>query len=168
MPDIQSELPDEQPYLLLPPERYKHVLALSKAGQLDDRVAKCPDQNFYRNWKVICGKAGVDDACFQDVRATCITEWFEQGIMPHEVQRLAGHSSIDTTMKYYVGIRETMLARARQASSDALGEDFGTHLARTPNFEHFERSDVTVEKTQLVDNKKLMEIGVTGLEPATS
>ena len=47
--------------------------------------------------------------------------------MPYEVQRLAGHSGIETTMNYYVGIRESMIDRAWQASSAALGTGFGTH-----------------------------------------
>lgn len=98
-------------------------MQLKASGKLIDRVAKCPDSNFRRNWKVICKHAGIDDVTFHDLRATCITEWFEQGMMPHEIQRLAGHSSIETTMKYYVGIRETMIGRARQASSTALNGD---------------------------------------------
>ena len=97
-------------------------MKLQAAGKLIDRVCKCPDGNIRRNWQLMCEKAGVDDVTFHDLRATCITEWFEQGLMPHEVQRLAGHSSIETTMKYYVGYRESMIDRARTASSTALGE----------------------------------------------
>ena len=71
----------------------------------------------------------VFDATFHDLRATCITEWFEQGMMPHEVQRLAGHSSIETTMKYYVGYRQGLIDRARDASTAALNPDL---VARPP------------------------------------
>ena len=98
------------------------MLKLKAKGLLIDRVRKCPDGNFRRNWEVICGKAGILDVTFHDLRATCITEWFENGMMPHEVQRLAGHSSIETTMNYYVGIREAMIDRAREASSVALDD----------------------------------------------
>jgi integrase len=117
---LQEKMPDGHPYFFLTPERYQHLMQLKEAGSLIDRVAKCPDNNFRRNWGVICGHAGVENATFHDLRATCVTEWFEQGLMPHEIQRLAGHSSIETTMKYYVGFRETMIDRARQASSAAL------------------------------------------------
>lgn len=103
--DIITRLPEGQPYLFLSPERYDYLLTLKKSGRLIDRVAKCPEANFRRGWKLICKKAAVEGVTFHDLRATCITEWFEQGMMPHEVQRLAGHSSIDTTMNYYVGIR---------------------------------------------------------------
>ena len=114
---IQLELPEKQPYFFLPPDRYEYMMKLKATGKLIDRVAKCTDGNFHRNWLHICTKAGVEDVTFHDLRATCITEWFEQGMMPHEVQRLAGHASIETTMNYYVGIRESMINRAREASS---------------------------------------------------
>ena len=74
-------------------------------------------------------RVGIEDLAFHDLCATCITEWFEQGMMPHEVMYLAGHSSIDTTLKYYVGIRRSMLEWACAASQRALGKDFGSHLA---------------------------------------
>jgi len=77
----------------------------------------------------ICKRVGIEDLAFHDLCATCITEWFEQGMMPHEVMYLAGHSGIDTMMNYYVGIRQSIIERARAASQRALGKDFGSHLA---------------------------------------
>ena len=130
--ELQVALPDGQPYLLLPPDRYRHLMELKAQGKLIDRVAKCPDGNPRRNWLVICSRAGVEGATFQDLRATCITEWFEQGLMPHEVQKLAGHSSIETTMKYYVGYRQGLIDRARDASQAALMPKTVTHLLRAP------------------------------------
>ena len=44
--------------------------------------------------------------------------------MPHEIKELAGHTDINTTMNYYVGISESLVNRARDASSTALEEDF--------------------------------------------
>ena len=129
---------------------------------------KCPDGNFRRNWKMICKIAGILNGTFHDLRATCITEWFENGMMPHEVQRLAGHASIETTMRYYVGIRESMINRAREASSAALGTDFGTHLTRTPQNGHVGTKKAVSITPQVIDTAKLNKIGATGLEPATS
>lgn len=125
---LQEKMPEKQPYFFLTPERYQYLLHRNATGDLIDRVAKCPDNNFRRNWLHLCKKAGIDDLTFHDLRATCITEWFEQGMMPHEVQRLAGHSSIETTMKYYVGIRDEMIDRARKASSAALGDNSVANL----------------------------------------
>ena len=86
-------------------------------------MCQCPDVNFGRNSKLILKKAGIEDAAFRALRSTCITEWFEKGLLPHEVQKLAGHADIRTTMHYYVGIRESLIDRARGASSAALSED---------------------------------------------
>ena len=75
--DIHAELPEGQPYLLLSPERYQHLLKLKAKGLLIDRVRKCPDGNCRRNWQMICKRAGISDGTFHDLRATCITEWLE-------------------------------------------------------------------------------------------
>ena len=165
---IQLELPEKQPYFFLPPDRYEYMMKLKTTGRLIDRVAKCPDNNFRRNWMLICKKAGVEGVTFHDLRSTCITEWFEQGMMPHEAQRLAGHQSIETTMRYYVGIRESMIDRAREASSAALGTDFGTHLARTPQNTHSSNEKELASAMQTLISAGVMKIGATGLEPATS
>ncbi|MBN1817940.1 MAG: tyrosine-type recombinase/integrase [Sedimentisphaerales bacterium] len=165
---IQADLPDDQPYLLLTPERYQRVMYLKKTGRLIDRVAKCPDNNFRRNWLVLCKKAGVEKATFHDLRATCITEWLEQGVMPHEVQRLAGHSSVETTMRYYVGIRDTMIDKARQASLSALGQEFVTVLSHQPKNDKNGDENPVLSALQTLVNAGVIKIGATGLEPATS
>jgi len=121
--DIQTELPEGQPYLLLSPQRYRHLMILKARSELTYEMCQCPDVNFGRTWKLILKKAGIEDAAFRALRSTCITEWFEKGLLPHEVQKLAGHADIRTTMNYYVGIRESLIDRARGASSAALSED---------------------------------------------
>ena len=128
--DIQTELPGGQPYLLLPPRRYQYLLRLKAKGELRYEACKCPDGNFGRSWKLIFKRAGIEDGTFHDLRSTCITEWLEKGLMPHEVKELAGHADIKTTMNYYVGIRESLIDKARDASSWALGEDFSAHFVR--------------------------------------
>ena len=53
---------------------------------------------------------------------------------------MAGHTDINTTMNYYVGIRESLIDRARDASSAALGEDYSALSVRaTQNDENGER-----------------------------
>jgi integrase len=166
--DIQTGLPEGQPYLLLTPQRYRYLIKLSNAGKLLDRISKCPASNFRRYWKCICMKAGIEDITFQDLRATCITEWLEKGMMPHEVQRLAGHSSIDTTMNYYVGIRESMIDRAREASSVKSDGNFVARLLRAPqNTQKVEGKELVAAMQTLIE-AGVIKIGATGLEPATS
>jgi len=128
--DIQTELPEGQPYLLLPPPRYQYLMSLRARGELKYETCKCPDGNFGRSWRTIFKKAGIEDGTFHDLRSTCITEWLEKGLMPHEVKELAGHADINTTMNYYVGIRDSLIDRARGASSAALDEDLSAHSVR--------------------------------------
>ncbi|MBW8015076.1 MAG: tyrosine-type recombinase/integrase [Planctomycetes bacterium] len=66
--------------------------------------------------------AKVEHGTFHDLRRTCITEWLENGLQPHEVKELAGHSDIQTTMNYYTATRKNLLDKARRASSNALGD----------------------------------------------
>jgi len=166
--DIITGLPEGQPYLFLSAERYEHLLMLKKSGRLIDRVAKCPEANFRRGWKLICKRAAVECVTFHDLRATCITEWLEQGMMPHEVQRLAGHSSIDTTMNYYVGIRESMIDRAREASSAALDDQNWCRLVQGSKNTQNSREKDLASAMQTLITAGVIKIGVTGLEPATS
>jgi integrase len=128
--DIQTELPDGQPYLLLPSQRYRYLMRLKARGGLRYEVHKCPDGNFGRSWQTIFKKAGIEDGTFHDLRSTCITEWLEKGLMPHEVKELAGHADINTTMNHYVGIRESLIDKARDASTAALGADSSAHFVR--------------------------------------
>ncbi len=117
---IIARLPVGQPYLTLTPHRYGAIQALRKSNKLSDRVRKTPDENF-RPFERIKQRSGVRDATFHDLRRTCITEWLENGLQPHEVMQLAGHSSVDTTMRYYTATRQSLLERARTASHDAIG-----------------------------------------------
>ena len=48
--DIQAELPEGQPYLLLPPRRYQYLMSLKAKGKLKYELCKCPDDNFSRRW----------------------------------------------------------------------------------------------------------------------
>jgi len=128
--NIQTELPEGQPYLLLPSRRYQYLMSLKARGELKYEACKCPDGNFGRSWRTIFKKADIEGGTFHDLRSTCITEWLEKGLMPHEVKELAGHADINTTMNYYVGIRESLIERARGASSAALGKNFSAHFVR--------------------------------------
>ena len=53
--------------------------------------------------------------------------WFDQGLLPYEVQKLAGHARIDTTMRYYVAVKDTIVDCARAASSAAMAGNSVAH-----------------------------------------
>ena len=71
-------------------------------------------------------------------------------------------------MKYYVGIRETMIDRAREASSSALKPETVAKLLQVPQNAPKGKKEATPTTTQSVDIANLTKIGATGLEPATS
>lgn len=138
---ILDGLPEGQPYLMLSSARYRRLIQLKNAGCMSDRLRICPDENFTKPFNRILRFAGIKSGTFHDLRRTCITEWLENGLKPHEVMVLAGHSNIDTTMRYYVTTRRDLIDKARRASQNQA--NFGTFQSQT-------------------------EIGVTGFGPATS
>ena len=88
--------------------------------------------------------------------------------MPHEVRQLAGHASLETTMKYYVGIRQSMIDRAREASSTAMGQNFVAQLLHGPKNDNFSTKKWRPRQHKPLKPQQLQEVGATGLEPATS
>ncbi len=113
---ILDGLPTGQPYLMLTAKRYWWLQQLRANGEMKERCRNTPDENF-RPFKRILQRAKIGDGCFHDLRRTAITSWFlpESGLSPKEVQRLAGHSDIETTLKYYAACRTDIVDRARQA-----------------------------------------------------
>ncbi|MCP4251019.1 MAG: site-specific integrase [bacterium] len=57
-----------------------------------------------------------------DLRRSCISHWARKLAAP-VVQKLAGHSSIQTTLRYYVDVSEADLLQAREVCTNALLTD---------------------------------------------
>ena len=151
--DIHAELPVGHPYLLLTPARYQHLMALKGSGRPSDRLCKCPDANFRRICASTCKRASVSDADFHDLRRTCINEWMESGMHPHDVRRLEGHEDLNITMEYYVGMGESVIARARQASSKYVSDVSAANLLQTPEKGRSGHGRVTIPLSQPSSNK---------------
>ncbi len=122
----QAEQPEGYPYVFVSPERYRHIQKRRKAGKWTLEHGKCPVNNFYQQFKIIRGRAGVKTGNFHDLRKTCISRWLNSGLEPHEVTEMAGHSCFETTWKFYVSIRKNVLNKAREISN------FCARLARAP------------------------------------
>ena len=118
---VMVDIPEKQPYLMISNNRYQRIQDLRTKGILSARIRECPDENFSKPWDRIRRRANILDGTFHDLRRTCITEWLENGLQPHEVRELAGHSSIETTMRYYVATRACLLDKARAASQKVIG-----------------------------------------------
>ena len=128
----QAEQPEGYPYVFVPSDRYDRIQQSRQAGEWTVRQGKCPVGNFRRQWLINLARAGIGQGTFHDLRRTCITNWFAYGLKEYDVMIMAGHASFETTRKFYMAIRNDLIDRARQASSEAMKNYSGTHLARIP------------------------------------
>ena len=83
-----------------------------------------PWPNLRRQWSAIRGRAcSVRPACagatLHDLRRACITNWSAKAC-PATVMQMAGHSSYETTRRYYAAVTEEQVSACRDASSEAL------------------------------------------------
>jgi integrase len=130
--DHQAEQPNGYPYVFIPPVRYERIELQREQGTWTSRDGLYPLNNFSRDFKRILQRAGIQAGEFHDLRRTCLSNWLRNGMREYEVMALAGHSSFETTHKFYVAIPQDLLDRAREASSQTLDPDFVAHLLRTP------------------------------------
>jgi len=56
---------------------------------------------------------------FHDLRRSCITNWARH-LPAHVVQKLAGHSDLKTTQRYYLSVQVDDLEKAREVQSEIL------------------------------------------------
>ena len=62
-----------------------------------------------RMWLKICKAAGVTGLTLHDLRRTFVTRLIRSGVSLPTVQKLAGHSSINTTLRFYNAVDDTDL-----------------------------------------------------------
>ena len=77
----------------------------------------------------------------------------ESGVRPYQVRRLAGHVDLNTTMEYYVGIRESVIARARQASRKNVSDVSVANLLQIPEKGRSGQGRVTIPLSQTPGDK---------------
>jgi integrase len=128
----QACQPECHSYVFVPPQRYEHIQKVRKAGNWTVEKGRCPLNNFHLQFKAIRAIAAIDNGTFHDLRRTCLSNWLAQGLNEFEVMTLAGHSTFETTHRFYLAIGEDVINRARVASTKAIGDDFVAHLLRTP------------------------------------
>ncbi|HIJ67451.1 MAG TPA: site-specific integrase, partial [Planctomycetes bacterium] len=114
---ILPGLPAGQPYVMLAERRYWSLQ--KRIGSLSERVCLCPDENFSKPFKQILRAAKISDGCFHDLRRTAITNW-ARCLPLRDVMSLAGHSSIETTQKYYLALGPDYLQEASRASANLI------------------------------------------------
>jgi integrase/recombinase XerD len=78
-----------------------------------------------RDFNFILEKCGIEKnrRNFHAFRKTAATRWAAQGIPLQEVQKLLGHTHIETTNNYYVGVNmDTLRQKLELSSSENLSE----------------------------------------------
>ena len=112
--DLQGEAQLGSPYIFVSMQRLKHLLESKERNTLK------PDadlvNNVLRKLKTRCRHAGIKEFSIHDLRRSCITNWAKR-LPIQTVQYLAGHSSIETTRKYYLSVQQDDLDLARQLQS---------------------------------------------------
>ena len=130
---FQAEQPSGYPYVFVPPVRYGHIQEVRLQGQWSVSMGRCPLNNFTDRFNMITRRAGIDGR-FHDLRCTCITNWFANGLNELEVMKMAGHSSFETTRKFYLAIQTDLLDKAKAATEKAMKNISVTHLLH-PEFQ---------------------------------
>lgn len=120
--DFQMKHLDGYPYLFIPIKRYDYIQNLRQQGKPAPTDRNKLITNFSRTFGQILKKAGVRHREFHDLRSTAITNWLYNGLKEHEVMRLAGHSSFETTHRFYLAIQPDLYKRTRQANTASIGE----------------------------------------------
>lgn len=116
---LQEKCQSGYPYVFIPQSRYEFIQTERRAkGEWtysDSRLGVI--NNFYKHWGSIFKRAGIKKkGKFHDCRSTALSNWFAPGLSEYEVMRLAGHSSFETTHKFYLAIKNDYIDKARQAN----------------------------------------------------
>ncbi len=107
-------------FVLLSSARVAWIHAKREAGTWSEGRSVLHSVN--ENFKRVAHRAGVVKVTVHDLRRSCITHWARKIAAPI-VQALAGHSDINTTLRYYVSIREPDMAEAREVTTQVLQVD---------------------------------------------
>lgn len=125
---LRARTGSDHPYALISADRLQVIRAAKDSGKWREAQAVLNDvaRGFRRIVKV-AGKTvaslidaeGKPTVSLHDLRRTCLTTWSRR-VSIQDVMRLAGHSSVTTTQKYYLATTEDQFRLAREAASAAL------------------------------------------------
>lgn len=120
-----NEATDDTPYVVLNEQQYKTLLAKWKRFIQQKRAWKSKDfkNNTLTTFKRHAAKAGIvttKSLSIQVLRKNCITNWANRIQNPEAVRKLAGHSDIATTMKYYSMLTDDIKAKAADVIDELL------------------------------------------------
>lgn len=114
----------DNPYVFVSAKRHAMFMAAAAAGTW--REGKPLINNIRHNFRELCVAANVPLDTFHSLRKSCCTNLLEGGVAPHAVRKIMGHSSLETTIKYYSKVRRDQITVAREVSeSYATGQPTG-------------------------------------------
>jgi len=162
--EYQAEQPAGNPYVFIPPDRYDRIQLLRRQDKWNSRKCLCPMTNFRRQFKLILKKAGIKSGTFHDLRRTCLSKWFAHGLKEFDVMTMAGHSSFETTRRFYLAICNDLIDKARQASNRSLSDMSVANVLQMP----LRRKGSTTPANASACQERTYKLAGAGFEPATS
>jgi len=125
--------PEKCPYVLIPPCRYDRIQRLRRENKWTVQYGRCPLDDFTRQFKAIQRKAGIRKGTFHDLRRTCLKDFLDNGLGEYDVMNLAGHSTFETTHKFYLLVSGCLLQRARIATERSSRANSVAKLLQVPS-----------------------------------
>jgi integrase len=127
---LLEKAPEGHAYVFLTAERLAAIKGLKAAGEWHG--LRSVVNNVVRSFRhTVVRAAGCvpslldgdnkASVSMHDLRRTCITNW-SRSVNMQTVMRMAGHSRIETTMRYYAATTEDQLDLVRQTSTASLAQ----------------------------------------------
>jgi integrase len=108
--ELKASADEDNPYVFVSGPRYKYILAHVSTWPEDKPLVN----NLRRDFRKLCAAAGVPIGEFHALRKSCCTNLLEGRVAPHAVQKIMGHASLETTIRYYSQVRRDQVAMARE------------------------------------------------------
>ena len=147
-----EEQPQGHPYVFVPPKRYAHIQERRQIGNWTVEDGKCPINNFSRKFGTLMRKAGIEEGEFHDLHRTCLSNWLASGLSEFEVMKLAGHSSFETTHRFYLAIQDDLIDKARNASMSLLDKNHTANSLQRQN----SATNKKGRHPQVIDDQEVM------------
>jgi len=114
-----AELPRATPYVFVPPARYRQLLA-GRSPESRGLHTHCSLllHSLPKGFRKLRELAGIREGTLHEFRRTFVTNWLQK-LPPHEVQLLAGHEDIQTTLAIYAEVTGAQVVERARALQTA-------------------------------------------------